>query len=171
MTRVPRVAVLTVSDRSWLALREDRTGPRIAEWVRAQEWELLASEIVEDAAEKVAATLRRLADAEGADLIFTTGGTGLAPRDQVPEATLSVADRLVPGIPEWIRSDTGRANPYAFLSRGIAALRGQTLIVNLPGSPRAVEEYLERLARILPHALEQLRLRPEWEERDRHPSG
>jgi molybdopterin adenylyltransferase len=171
MERSPRVAVLTVSDRSFLALREDRAGPILQERIRAWGWELTETEVVPDDAARIAAALRKWADTNQADLILTTGGTGLAPRDHTPEATLSVADRLVPGIQEWIRSRTGAANPHAYLSRGVAALRGRALIINLPGSPRAVTEYLDLLEIILPHALEQATQKPNWGKADRHPGG
>jgi molybdopterin adenylyltransferase len=169
MDRSPRVAVLVVSDRSFLALREDRAGPILTERIRAWGWELAGAEVIPDELSAIAAVLRKWADGGAADLILTTGGTGLAPRDQTPEATLSVADRLVPGIQEWIRSRTGMANPHACLSRGVAALRGRALILNLPGSPRAVTEYLDLLGIILPHALDQAAQKPNWGRIDRHP--
>jgi molybdenum cofactor synthesis domain-containing protein len=169
MERSPRVAVLVVSDRSFLALREDRAGPILTERIRAWGWDLAGAEVVPDDLAGVAAALRKWSDPSGVDLILTTGGTGLSPRDQTPEATLSVAERLAPGIQEWIRSRTGVENPHACLSRGVAVLRGRTLIVNLPGSPKAVTEYLDLLEIILPHALEQVAQKPNWGKADRHP--
>lgn len=164
-----RVAVLTVSDRSYLALREDRTGPILAAWVEVRGWELLGQETLPDERDRIAARLRSWADEADADLVLTTGGTGLSPRDVAPEATQDVVDRVVPGLPEWIRGQTSARNPHAVLSRGVAGIRGRTLMVNLPGSPRAVEEYLALLGQVLDHALEQLRQAPNWSDRDRHP--
>lgn len=171
MSRRIRVAVLTVSDRSHLGLREDRTGPVITRWVERQAWEVMGAEILPDEPALVAKQLCRWADEADADLILTTGGTGLSPRDRVPEATLAVIERPIPGIPEWIRTATAAAHPHAVLSRGIAGLRGGTLIVNLPGSERAVAEYLDRLGLILPHALAQVRQGTNWGPADSHPES
>jgi molybdopterin adenylyltransferase len=166
-----KVAILTVSDRSYLALREDKTGPVIARRVEEWGWTVVSREILPDEQDQIAAWLRHTAESDTADLILTTGGTGFSVRDRVPEATLEAVDRLAPGILEWIRAVTGAENPHAYLSRGVAGMRGATLIVNLPGSPRGVEEYLDCLQRILPHALEQLRLGAQWGEQDRHPGS
>lgn len=168
MERIPFVAVLTVSDRSYLALREDRSGALLAERVRGWGWNLVAADLVPDDPAAIGERLRKWAQA-GVDLILTTGGTGLAPRDCVPEATIEVADRFVPGIQEWTRSRSGHHNPHSFLSRGVAVMRGHTLIINLPGSPRAVTEYLDALEFILPHALDQAASRPHWGNADQHP--
>ncbi|MBK8231647.1 MAG: MogA/MoaB family molybdenum cofactor biosynthesis protein [Candidatus Eisenbacteria bacterium] len=155
----PRAAVLTVSDRSWLALREDLSGPLIRGRLVALGYDVESPRFVPDDRRAVAAALREWSDARFA-LVLTTGGTGLAPRDQTPEATLDVAHRLVPGIVEWIRARTAATHPFAVLSRGVAVVRDSTLIINLPGSPRAVAEYLDLLEAVLPHALSQVTQRP-----------
>lgn len=148
-------AVITASDQGASGDREDKSGPAIADnlkpWGDVKEYR-----IVPDQLEQLSATLRQLSDSKQIDAIFTTGGTGLSPRDVTPEATLKVVDRLVPGIPETLRRESAKATPLAMLSRGVAGLRGQTLIVNLPGSPKAVQEYLQILAPALDHALEVL---------------
>jgi molybdopterin adenylyltransferase len=164
-----RVAILTVSDRSHLALREDVSGPAILERIHAWGWEAAAVETVPDDQAEITARLLRWADEQKFDLILTTGGTGLGPRDLTPEATRSAAERLVPGIPEWLRAASGQSNPHAFLSRGLAALRGRTLIINLPGSPRAVRECLDLLELILPHALDEVARHGEWNQPTPHP--
>jgi len=169
MAGVPRVAVLTVSDSSYLALHEDLSGPACLRRVRSWGWRADTYEIVPDDPEIISATLARLADGGEVDLILTTGGTGLSPRDRTPEATQAVADRLATGIADWLRLRSAAANPHAVLSRGQAALRGRTLIVNLPGSPGAVEEMLELLAVILPHALSQAAREHSWGNRQSHP--
>lgn len=155
----PRAAVLTVSDRSWLALRPDLSGPLIHGRLVALGYDVETPRIVPDDRHAVAEALRGWADTRFA-LVLTSGGTGLAPRDQTPEATLDVAHRVIPGIPEWVRARTAAAHPYAVLSRGVAVVRDFTLIINLPGSPRAVEEYLDLLEPLLPHALSQVTQRP-----------
>lgn len=112
--------------------------------------------MVPDERGEIGAALREWADAGVADLILTTGGTGFAPRDVTPEATLEVIDRLAPGLAETMRAAGGRATPHAMLSRAVAGMRGRTLIVNLPGSPRAAQESLEVILPALPHALDLL---------------
>lgn len=164
-----RVAVLTVSDRRASGNAPDTTGPAIAAWVEERGWIVELGAVVPDEPEPLVGRLSELAES-GVDLVLTTGGTGLGARDRTPEATLAVAERIVPGIPEWIRSSTGRDLPAAYLSRGVAVIRGRTLIVNLPGSPRAVREYLALLGQILPHALAQIRAVPGSSEADSHPS-
>ena len=113
-----------------------------------------------DEPEAIAAQLRAWSDTDGLDLILTTGGTGLSPRDTTPEATLAVAQRLVPGIPEAMRAAGLAITPHAMLSRGVAVIRGRTLIINLPGSPKGARENLAAVAAALPHALEKLRGSP-----------
>ena len=119
-----------------------------------------AAAMVPDEPAAIAAQLTAWSDTGGLDLILTTGGTGLSPRDTTPEATLSVAQRLVPGIPEAMRAASLAVTPHAMLSRGVAVIRGRTLIINLPGSPKGARENLAAVAAALPHALEKLRGSP-----------
>lgn len=152
-----RVAILTVSDRCANKQQEDRSAPALAEIVSRSGFEICAKSLVPDERDEIAAELIRLCDGGGCDIVFTTGGTGLGPRDVTPEATCSVCERLVPGLGELMRAESLKKTPYAFLSRAVAGLRGNTLIINLPGSPKAVRECLEIILDILPHAVEMMR--------------
>jgi molybdenum cofactor synthesis domain-containing protein len=114
-------------------------------------------EVVPDDREQIEATLRQFCDEDQVALVLTTGGTGLGPRDVTPEATLAVVEKLVPGLPERMRAATSALTPTAILSRSVAGVRGQTLIVNLPGNPKGVRECLDAVADVLPHALAVLR--------------
>ena len=147
-----RIAIVTASDQGAAGRREDLSGPAIAEALAGLGL-IILSTIVADEIDVISATLRDLADIQGADLILTTGGTGLSPRDVTPEATLAVADRLVPGIPEAMRAASLALTNRAMLSRAVAVIRGRTLIINLPGSPKAVRECLTVIRPVLPHAL------------------
>jgi len=166
-----RVGVLTVSDRSARGEREDLGGPAVAEAVMARlpGAQVSARAVVPDERIRIAARLVHWADKLGLDLILTTGGTGFAPRDVTPEATGDVIERATPGLAEAMRAASLRITPHAMLSRGVAGIRGRTLIVNLPGSPKGAVENLETIASVLPHAIELLREEPIAEQH--HGSG
>lgn len=162
-----RVAVLTISDRSARGQREDRGGPAVAETLvrLVPGIEILQRNVIPDDRAAIESELRQLADSDAVDLVLTTGGTGLAPRDVTPQATRAVLDYEVPGIAEAMRAATRTVVPSAILSRQMAGVRGRTLIVNLPGSPMGAVECLEAIASVLPHAVATLR----GESRDDHP--
>ncbi|NLX37291.1 MAG: MogA/MoaB family molybdenum cofactor biosynthesis protein [Chloroflexi bacterium] len=146
-----RAAVITISDKGYQGVRKDASGPLLAEQL-GRIAEVVERVLVADEPAMISEALIRLA--EQVDLVITTGGTGLAPRDQTPEATLAVIDRPVPGISELLRAQGTLKTPMASLSRGVAGLRGRCLIINLPGSLRAVAEGMETLLPILPHAVQ-----------------
>lgn len=149
-------AVLTVSDRSARGERPDTAGPLAAELLEAAGYCVVKTAVVPDDQPKIEAALREMADAGDVQLLVTTGGTGFSPRDVTPEATLAVCQRMVPGIPEAMRYASLKITPRAMLSRAQAGIRGGTLIVNLPGSPKAVRENLETVLPALDHGLEML---------------
>jgi len=148
-----RAAVICASDRCFQGLREDASSPIIAEMLTGQGYEATATIVLPDEYEALRMTMARIADEGSADLIVTTGGTGLAPHDITPEATAAVIDRAVPGIPEAMRAESMKITPHGMLSRGIAGIRKRTLIINLPGSPKAVKENLSCILPALDHAL------------------
>jgi molybdopterin adenylyltransferase len=151
-----RAAVLTVSDRSARGEREDESGPLLAELLREAGATVVAQQVVSDEQAPLAERLRALADREDVNLVLTTGGTGLAPRDHTPEATRAVIEREVPGICEAMRAETLRQTPTAMLSRGVCGVRSGALLVNLPGSPKGVRECFAVIRPILVHAVAQL---------------
>jgi molybdenum cofactor synthesis domain-containing protein len=154
-----RVGVLTVSDRSARGERADLSGPALVERLRDHGWPTELTAIVADDQDGIERTLAAWADS-GLDLILTTGGTGFAPRDRAPEATLAVCDRMAPGLAETMRRAGAEKTPHAMLSRAAAGMRGATLIVNMPGSPRAAVESLEAILPALEHGLKLLRGEP-----------
>ena len=147
-------AVLTVSDSVSRGEREDRSGPGVAELLRQNGFEVVHQEVVPDDQHRIEDALVRLSD--GARVVVTTGGTGIAARDVTPEATRAVCTRFVDGIPEKMRTDGRAATPYAVLSRGVCGIRGQSLILNLPGSPTGAQESLLSVIDLLPHMLDLL---------------
>ncbi len=152
-----RVALLTISDSVSRGIREDHSGPELAARCRHLGWQVVAAHVAPDEESVIQARLIEMADAGLADLILTSGGTGIGPRDVTPEATFAVSTRVIPGLAERMRGAGGASNPRALLSRAIVGVRGRTLIVNLPGSPRGALESFEAIAEVLPHALEVLR--------------
>jgi molybdenum cofactor synthesis domain-containing protein len=151
-----RVGIITSSDRSSRGEQEDLSGPLIREIAEAAGFQVTSYTLLPDEQPRLEAELRRLCDTHAADLILTTGGTGFSPRDVMPEATLAVAERLVPGIAEAMRGNSLNITPRAMLSRAVAAIRKDTLIINLPGSPKAVKENLEYIIDSLRHGLDML---------------
>ncbi|HUJ95632.1 MAG TPA: MogA/MoaB family molybdenum cofactor biosynthesis protein [Terriglobales bacterium] len=147
-------AVLTVSDSSARGEREDVSGPAVAGILRGRNFAVADSEIVPDEQAAIQNAITRLA--KKARLVVTTGGTGIATRDVTPEATRAVCDRLVEGIAERMRAEGAKKTPFAALSRGVCGVRGKSLVLNLPGSPRGAVESLRAVIELLPHALELL---------------
>ncbi len=148
-----RTAIITVSDKGARGEREDESGRIIAEMLAPLDVDVRRYEILPDEEEQISAALASHADSGEIDLVITTGGTGVAPRDVTPEATRAIIDRELPGMAEAMRAESLKATPYAMLSRAAAGIRKRTLIVNLPGSPRAVRENLAVLLAALPHAV------------------
>jgi molybdopterin adenylyltransferase len=151
-----RVSILTVSDSVAGGRHEDASGPAVAGRCRELDWEIVSAAVLPDERDGIAAFLKKTADANVVDLILTTGGTGVGPRDVTPEATTAVAERLIPGFAEQMRAEGLKKTPRAILSRGAAGIRGTTIILNLPGSPRGAVESLDAVASLLPHAVDVL---------------
>ena len=151
-----RAVIITISDKGYNGEREDKSGPALVEALKTHAT-ICETLIVPDEMDKIKAELIRISDAGGADLIFTTGGTGFAPRDVTPEATMAVIDRPAPGIPEAMRQESMKITNRAMLSRAAAGIRKKTLIINLPGSPKAAVECLEVFLPAMQHAIETLR--------------
>jgi molybdenum cofactor synthesis domain-containing protein len=158
-----RFGILTLSDRSASGERADASGPALADLIRAQNWSVAKQAILPDNESAIRAALIEWADSREVDVILTTGGTGFAPRDVTPEATRAVIERETPGLAETMRAESLKKTPHAMLSRAVAGIRGHTLIVNLPGSPKGALENLQMILPVLPHAIQLLTDDPESE--------
>ena len=152
-----RVVILTISDSVSRGIRGDASGPALRERCLQLGWDVVAQAVLPDEPASIRERLISLVNDGAAELILTTGGTGIGPRDSTPEATTEACQKLLPGIPEVMREYGRKKNPRAALSRAVAGIRGRVLIVNLPGSPRGAVESLDSVAELLPHALEVLR--------------
>jgi molybdopterin adenylyltransferase len=148
-----RVSILTISDSVAAGKYKDKSGPAVRERCKELGWEIACTAILKDDRGAIESILAKLSDARESDLILTTGGTGLGPRDVTPEATIAVAERLIPGFAEHMRAEGLKKTDRAMLSRATAAIRGTTIIINLPGSPAGAVESLNAIADLLPHAV------------------
>lgn len=151
------VGILTISDRSSRGEREDLGGPLLKELIEEVGFEVVKASIVPDEKDEIINELKSMSDDESIALILTTGGTGFSPRDITPEATIEVCERLIPGIPEAMRAYSAKITNRAYLSRAQAGIRKKSLIINFPGSPKAIKENLEAVLPFLEHGLEMLR--------------
>ena len=151
-----RVAILTISDSVSRGSNKDASGPNLRERCAQLGWDVIAEAVLPDEPAAIRDRLVSLADSSEADLILTTGGTGIGPRDSTPEATTEACQKLLPGISELMRDEGRKKTPRAVLSRAVAGVRGRVLIVNLPGSPRGALESLDAVADLVPHALQVL---------------
>lgn len=152
-----RVAILTLSDKGSRGERVDESGPALEAWLAERGGRTVKSRIIADELEQIVALLTEWTDTDEADLILTTGGTGVSPRDTTPEATLQVVERVIPGLGELMRMKSLEKTPMASLSRAVAGIRKQVLIINLPGSPKGAIENLEAVWPVLGHAVEKIR--------------
>lgn len=148
------IGIITISDKGWQDQRHDKSGQIVRDKLSLLKASVVKYEIIPDEIDIIASKLIEWADGGGIDVILTSGGTGLAQRDVTPEATLSAVDKVVPGLAEAMRVKTSKVTPSAILSRAVAGVRGKCLIINLPGSPKAVRECLEVILPVIPHAVE-----------------
>lgn len=154
--KILKIAILTISDRSAAGQRPDASGPALEGVITTRGWKVSRKHTIADDLITIRKTLLDWADSGEIDVILTTGGTGFSPRDVTPEATLAVIERAAPGLAEAMRQASLRTTPHAMLSRAVAGIRGRTLIVNLPGSPKAATENLDVIVAVLPHAVQLL---------------
>jgi molybdenum cofactor synthesis domain-containing protein len=152
-----KAGILTISDRSSRKEREDLGGPALKKWLGERGVETILYEIIPDEVEHIAGKLIEWADRGDLDIILTTGGTGVSPRDVTPDATLEVLERVIPGFGELMRMESLRKTPHASLSRAVAGVRGGTLIINLPGSPKGAQENVEAIWGAVPHAVSKIK--------------
>jgi molybdopterin adenylyltransferase len=158
-----RVGILTVSDRSYNQERTDTSGPALSVFLIEKGWEITQMTILPDDQLLISDLLKEWSDSGRLDVIITTGGTGFSARDVTPEATLSILERLAPGLPEAMRAASREYTQHAMLSRAVAGIRGKTLVINLPGSPKGAMENLQVVLPVIPHAVELLRDSPDAE--------
>jgi len=154
---VIKVGILTLSDKGSKGEREDLSGNTLIELSEIENWKVVKYEIIPDEKDQIVNILKTWVDKDGLDLIITTGGTGVYPRDVTPEATKEVIEKEIPGIPEYIRYISYPITPMAALTRGLAGVRKNTLIINLPGSPKAIKEIFPKLIPIIKHAVEKIK--------------
>jgi molybdopterin adenylyltransferase len=152
-----QAGVITVSDKGSMGQREDQSGPEVERILKTVGIEVIRRAVIPDEMHQIRNAIVDFADSQKIDLIITTGGTGVAPRDLTPDATLGVIDKEVPGMAEAMRRESYKITPHALISRAIVGIRGRTLIVNLPGSPRSVRENLAVILPALPHAIEKIK--------------
>jgi molybdenum cofactor synthesis domain-containing protein len=151
-----RISIITISDSVAAGKYEDRSGPAVVTRCRELGWRIVSTSVLADDREAIEELLLRTAASNDADAILTTGGTGVGPRDVTPEATIAVAERLIPGFAEHMRAEGIKKTERALLSRAVAAIRNKTIIINLPGSPKGAVESLDAIAELLPHAVDVL---------------
>jgi len=154
---VIKVGILTLSDKGSKGEREDLSGKALKDFSEVEGWKVIKYEIIPDEKEQIVKILKIWVDKENLDFIITTGGTGVYPRDVTPEATKEVIEKEIPGIPEYIRYISYSLTPMAALTRGVAGIRKKTLIINLPGSPKAIKEIFPKLIPIIRHAIEKIK--------------
>lgn len=156
MKHIFQARILVLSDLGSRGEREDQSGPAVRELLESHGWQVTALEVLPDEFDQIRRCLEAWTDSEDCDAVFTSGGTGIGPRDVTPEATRAVIETEIPGLGELMRAEGTKGTPLAALSRAIAGVRNRKLIVNLPGSPRGARESLESIIEVLPHAIDQI---------------